>query len=82
MNEKDLERLEGKIDTLSEAINKLVLLEERQSLLVKQVDKLESQHDHTRDEIVRIDSKIDKWVNRGFGAYGILVMILTYVKYH
>lgn len=81
MNEHDFQRLETKLDNLTEAVTKLVLLEERQSIMAKTVEKQQEEHEKIKEEIVKVEAKIDKWVNRGFGAYGVLILFLTYFKY-
>lgn len=68
---EDLLRIERKVDRLSEAVEKLVLIEERQTtqggrigLVEQRVAALEAKQDTT-------DRKVDMWINRGIGVWAL-----------
>jgi len=61
----DISRLEGKVDTLTIAINKLVLVEERQTVQSLAIGSLTTR-------IVILEQKLDMWINRMMGAYAVL----------
>ena len=69
----DISRLEGKVDSLTEAINKLVLFEERQSVQAVSISSLT-----TRVSI--LEQKLDMWINRGVGVWALAVTIFTLYK--
>ena len=69
----DITRLEGKVDSLTEAINKLVLFEERQSVQAVSISSLT-----TRVSI--LEQKLDMWINRGVGVWALAVTIFTLYK--
>lgn len=66
----ELIRLEKKVDTLLDAVTKLVLFEERQSVQSLAITRLA---DRTDD----VEKKLDMWVNRGVGAWAIAAIAFT-----
>ena len=73
MSLPDITRLEVKVDSLTEAINKLVLFEERQSVQAVSISSLT-----TRVSI--LEQKLDMWINRGVGVWALAVTIFTLYK--
>jgi hypothetical protein len=66
----ELDRLERKVDTLLEAVTKLVLFEERQSVQSLAITSLANRTDD-------VEKKLDMWINRGVGAWAIAATALT-----
>jgi hypothetical protein len=69
----DISRLEVKVDTLTAAINKLVLVEERQSVQSLAISSLTSR-------VTILEQKLDMWINRGVGAWAIAATLFTVYK--
>ena len=64
----DIQRLEGKIDVLSEAIAKLVLFEERQTVQAIAISTLTLR-------LNTVEQKLEMWVNRGIGVWGLAAVL-------
>lgn len=58
----EFERLEKKVDILLEAVAKLVLLEERQTVQADTIRAIEIKVD-------KMEKDLDKWVQRGIGIW-------------
>ena len=70
-------RLESKVDELTDAVTKLVLFEERQSVQAAAITSLTTRVEST-------ERKLDMWVNRGIGVWAFAVSAFTLFKsfYH
>ena len=66
----ELERLEKKVDILLEAVAKLVLLEERQTV---QADTIRA----IGIKVDRVEKDLDKWVQRGIGIWAFAATAFT-----
>lgn len=73
MSDETLHRLEGKVDILTAAITKLVLFEERQAVQQLAIGSLTAKLDAT-------ESKLDQWVNRGIGVWGLALVAFSVWK--
>ena len=84
----DFQRLEKKMDGMSEAINKLVLVEERQTnqsisivelRSIAEANRLaiEKSSDSTKNAIDRVEKKVDQWINRGIGIWLFVIGVST-----
>jgi hypothetical protein len=69
----DLSRLEVKVDILTVAINKLVLVEERQSVQALSITSLTAR-------ITILEQKLDMWINRGVGVWALAATLFTLYK--
>ena len=69
----DISRLEGKVDTLTVAINKLVLVEERQSVQSLAISSLTTR-------VTILEQKLDMWINRGVGVWALAATLFTVYK--
>ena len=69
----DISRLEGKVDVLTAAINKLVLVEERQSVQSIAIGSLTTR-------ITILEQKLDMWINRGVGVWALAATLFTVYK--
>ncbi len=66
----ELDRLERKVDSLLDAVTKLVLFEERQHVQATAITSLTYRTD-------KVEKKLDMWINRGVGAWAIAATALT-----
>lgn len=73
MNSPEILRLEGKVDTLTEAITQLVLFEERQSVQALALTAL-------TERVTTAEQKLDMWINRGIGVWGLAATIFAVYK--
>lgn len=81
----DFERLEGTVNKIADAVSRLVLLEERQSVQRHDFESLREEMDGERDERLKVSQRLDKWINMGVGAWAVVVAvftILTTVYFH
>lgn len=85
--QEDIIRLESKIDKLAEAINRLVLLEDRQLTISRELAKndadLDKLYELHRQTAAKVDSHINfmKGVNWVVGvAFAILTAVVAFFK--
>ena len=77
MSPEAFDRLEGKVDKLVEAVNRLVLVEERQSNQGVRIGTLEQRVAACESANESTDRKVDKWVNRGVGVWSLAVIAFS-----
>lgn len=70
-------RLESKVDKLAEALNELIILNERQIVMQERIAKLEEADSRHSNRIIEIDQKLNKWINMGVGGWGVVMVIYT-----
>ncbi len=91
----DLFRLETKVDTLTTAINRLVLFEERQAVQALAIitnsnelkdvrenltARLEATEAKLTERVVLAEVKLAMWINRGIGVWALAVTLFTVYK--
>lgn len=81
MTDDDFRRLEGKVDKLADAIQRLILIEERQSSQGERIGKCEAQLAVHDTAILKTDKKVDQWVNRGIGVWLAATIVFTMVQF-
>lgn len=77
MSDENLIRLEGKVDKLTEAITQLVRVEERQVSQGQRIAAIEERATKIEALWQATDRKLDQWVNRGIGVWGVVVLVWT-----
>lgn len=77
----DFRRLEQKVDRLTDAIQRLIIIEERQSTMGERIGSLESKAAVNENFLHRVDRKVDQWVNRGIGVWAVAVVLLTTLQF-
>lgn len=78
---EDFRRLENKVDKLADAIQRLILIEERQSSQGERIGKCEAQIAVHDAAVLKIDRKIDQWVNRGIGVWVAATIVFTMIQF-
>ena len=79
----DFKRLETKVDDLTNAMTKLILVEERQTNQGARIGALETANAVLATRIENADRKVDKWINRGIGVWGFAIAVWTvFTQYH
>jgi hypothetical protein len=72
-----LKRLDEKVDRLTEAITQLVRVEERQVSQGQRLVNLEARATTSEANWQATDRKLDSWINRGIGVWGVVVAVWT-----
>lgn len=72
---EDVKRLEGKVDKLTDAVTRLILVEERQTAQGVRIGNLEQKSLELSRDLTDVDRKIDRWVNMGIGAWALLATL-------
>jgi uncharacterized coiled-coil protein SlyX len=81
MTDDDFRRLENKVDKLTDAVTRLILIEERQSSQGERIGKCESAIAVHDTMIHKTDKKVDQWVNRGIGVWVAATMLFAVVQF-
>lgn len=69
MTPSDIERFEAKLDRLTEAVTRLVVIEERQASDRGRIEALERRIELLSTDIAQTRTKLDTWVQRGIGMW-------------
>ena len=77
---QDFARLEDKVDRLAAAIEKLVLIEERQATQGSRLGAVEQRCAAIETSVINVDRKVDQWVNRGIGVWAIAGVLFALVS--
>lgn len=81
MTDEDFRRLESKVDKLTDAVTRLILIEERQSSQGERIGKCESALAVHDQAIHKTDRKVDQWINRGIGVWAAAAVLFTVVQF-
>jgi hypothetical protein len=81
MTDDDFKRLEAKVDKLGEAIQKLILVEERQANQGQRIGIVEQRMAGIEMSHAKLDRKVEMWVNRGIGVWGLAVTLFALVQF-
>jgi hypothetical protein len=77
---EDLKRIETKVDKLTDAVTRLILVEERQTAQGVRITALEDKTEDLDNKYNKVDRKVERWVNMGMGAWAIVVVIFAFVQ--
>ena len=81
MTDDDFKRLETKVDKLTDAVAKLVLVEERLANQGERIGRVEQRVSVTETAQTKLDRKVEMWINRGIGVWGLAVTLFALVQY-
>ena len=81
MTDDDFRRLESKVDKLTDAVGKLILIEERQANQAVRIGAVEAQLSVQEAMLQRTDRKIDQWINRGMGVWAAAAVVFSVVQF-
>jgi len=81
MTDDDFRRLEGKVDKLGDAVQKLILVEERQANQGERIGRVEQRVAAVETATVKTDRTVQMWINRGIGVWGLAALIFTLVQF-
>lgn len=79
--DENLLRLEAKVDKLTEAVMRLVLIEERQSTQGERLSAAESRLAVHDQAIAQTERRVEKWINRGIGAWALACVLWALVQF-
>ena len=71
----DIARIESKVDRLTQAVEKLVLIEERQTTQGQRIGALEQRVATAEAAITATDRKLEQWLNRAWGVYVVAAAV-------
>ena len=74
-------RLEAKVDKLTDAVMRLVVIEERQTAQAERIGAVEAKVVINEADIVKVDRRVDQWVNRGIGVWLAAVAVVSIIKF-
>lgn len=81
MTDDDFRRLESKVDKLADAVTKLVLVEERLSNQGERIGRVEQRIAVTESSHTKLDRKVEMWINRGIGVWGLAVTLFAAIQF-
>jgi hypothetical protein len=81
MTDDDFRRLEGKVDKLGDAIQRLIIIEERQSSQGERIGRVEQRVAAVETAASKTDRMVQMWINRGIGVWGLAVVVFTMVQF-
>lgn len=81
VSQDDFRRLETKVDKLTDAIQRLILIEERQSSQGERIGRCESSLAVHDTIIHKTDKKVDQWINRGIGVWVSAAILFSILQF-
>jgi hypothetical protein len=79
--DSDFLRLENKVDKLTDAVMRLVLIEERQTTQGERIGACEAKIQVNESAIAKTEKKVDQWVNRGIGVWLAAMLLFTLAQF-
>lgn len=76
-SDEDFKRLESKVDKLTDAVMRLVLIEERQSTQAERISKIEADITVLTVANQKTERMLHMWINRGVGVWALAVALFT-----
>ena len=73
----DIARLEHKVDKLTEAVTRLILVEERQTAQGVRLGDVEKRLGANEATLVQIERRMERWINFGAGAWALALAIFA-----
>lgn len=72
---EDISRLELGLKEIATAVRDLILIDERQKVQGIRIGELEKQNAAQAKELELLQRKVDSWINRGIGAWGVVLIL-------
>jgi hypothetical protein len=76
----DLARIEAKVDTLSDAVVRLILIEERQQNQAGRIQEVEAKIAAHASAFTALNAKVESWMNKFLGVGLALGAVYTLIK--
>lgn len=67
-----INRLETKVDKLAEALQELIVLNERQMQQQDKINQQEQDIKSIKDRQIELEMKVNTWIQRGIGAWAVI----------
>lgn len=80
-SDPDFLRLEAKVDKLTDAVMRLVLIEERQTTQGERIGACETKIAVNEAAINKTERKVDQWINRGVGVWLAVAAVFAIVQF-
>lgn len=80
MDNANLLRIEEKLDKLTEAVTRLVVIEERQLTQGQRLGALEVKTETLAQRLENTDRVLQKWINFGMGAWAVVGVLFALWK--
>ena len=80
-SDEDFKRLESKVDKLTDAVMRLVLIEERQSTQGERIGKIETHVASLQTAHNKTDKMLHMWINRGVGVWVAVGIAFALVQF-
>lgn len=77
---EDLKRIESKVDKLTDAVTRLILVEERQTAQGVRITSLEEKTEEIEVCVRKVDRKVERWVNMVLGAWAVVLAVFAVVQ--
>lgn len=77
---EDLKRIESKVDKLTDAVTRLILVEERQTAQGVRITALEEKTEEIEVCVRKVDRKVERWVNMVLGAWAVVLAVFAVVQ--
>lgn len=79
-SEEDFKRLESKVDKLTDAVMRLILIEERQSTQGERIGKVEEKLASLDTAQIKTEKLLHMWINRGIGVWAFAVALFAIIQ--
>lgn len=79
--DEDFRRLESKVDKLTDAVMRLIIIEERQSTQGERIGKIEVNVASLQTAHAKTDKTLHMWINRGVGVWVAVGIVFTLVQF-
>lgn len=79
--DEDFRRLESKVDKLTDAVMRLILIEERQSSQGERLNKCEASIASLATAQQKTEKTLHMWINRGIGVWALAVTLFTVLQF-
>lgn len=79
--DEDFKRLESKVDKLTDAVMRLILIEERQSTQGERIGKLETKTASLETAHQKTEKTLHMWINRGMGVWVAVGLAFTLIQF-
>lgn len=64
------------MDQLTDAVSKLILIEERQMTQAHRISDVEARQDESEKAQRATDAKVERWINRGVGIWALATVLM------
>lgn len=78
----DFARLERKVDKLTDALNRIVVFEERQLNQASGLTEARKDLEKFQDRMNLLEQKVDRWINRGIGIWLVLGLLWGAINFY